>query len=89
MNSEQPPRALVCWCPDWPVLAAGADPDAPVAILAGEGPRRIVVACSSAARAAGVHLPITAMIASSVHGIHLARRAQLTPTDQPRWARED
>jgi 3-hydroxyisobutyrate dehydrogenase-like beta-hydroxyacid dehydrogenase len=42
-----------------------------------------------AARAAGVHLPITALIASSVHGIHLARRAQLTPTDQPRWARED
>jgi 3-hydroxyisobutyrate dehydrogenase-like beta-hydroxyacid dehydrogenase len=42
-----------------------------------------------AARAAGVHLPITAMIASSVRAIHLARRAQLTPTDLPRWARED
>jgi protein ImuB len=50
----RPSRALVCWCPDWPVLAAGADPDAPVAVLTGEGARRIVVASSSAARAAGV-----------------------------------
>jgi len=50
----KPSRVLVCWCPDWPVLAAGADPDAPVAILAGEGGRRVVVSCSSAARAAGV-----------------------------------
>jgi protein ImuB len=44
----------VAWCPDWPVVAAGADLDAPVAILAGEGPRRVVVACSPVARAAGV-----------------------------------
>jgi protein ImuB len=36
------------------VLAAGADLDAPVAILVGEGARRSVVACSPAARAAGV-----------------------------------
>ena len=47
-------RSLVVWCPDWPVLAAGADLDAPVAILLGEGARRSVVACSPAARAAGV-----------------------------------
>jgi protein ImuB len=52
--SVRPARVLVCWCPDWPVLAVGADPDAPVAVLVGEGARRIVAACSSAARVAGV-----------------------------------
>lgn len=36
------------------MLAAGADLDAPVAILVGEGARRVVAACSPAARAAGV-----------------------------------
>jgi len=36
------------------VTAAGADLDAPVAILDGEGARRTVVACSPAAREAGV-----------------------------------
>jgi protein ImuB len=50
----RPSRALVAWCPDFPVLAAGADLDAPVAVVAGEGARRVVAACSPAARAAGV-----------------------------------
>src|SRR5215472_7524034 len=49
-----PPRTLVLWCPDWPVIAAGADLDAPAAVLDGEGARRVVVACSPAARESGV-----------------------------------
>ncbi|MFJ4673140.1 DNA polymerase Y family protein [Kitasatospora purpeofusca] len=47
------PRVLVVWCPDWPVAAVerpGEDRDAPVAVV--EGGR--VLACSAAARAAGV-----------------------------------
>ncbi|MER7704580.1 DNA polymerase Y family protein [Kitasatospora sp. NPDC097605] len=50
------PRVLVVWCPDWPVAAVerpgeGArEADAPVAVV--EGGR--VLACSAAARAAGV-----------------------------------
>ncbi|WP_034262953.1 DNA polymerase Y family protein [Actinospica robiniae] len=47
-------RVLAVWCPDWPVLAVGADPDMPAAVLAGNGSRRTVLACSPAARAAGV-----------------------------------
>ncbi|MCA1690877.1 MAG: DNA polymerase Y family protein [Actinobacteria bacterium] len=44
-------RTLVVWCPDWPVVAAGAGPgDAPVAVVAANR----VVACSAAARAEGV-----------------------------------
>ncbi|MFF8774226.1 hypothetical protein [Kitasatospora sp. NPDC015120] len=49
------PRVLVVWCPDWPVAAVerpaeGDGPDVPVAVV--EGGR--VLACSAAARAAGV-----------------------------------
>ncbi|MFF7592278.1 hypothetical protein ACFZCK_32870 [Kitasatospora purpeofusca] len=47
------PRVLVVWCPDWPVAAVerpGEDRDVPVAVV--EGGR--VLACSAAARAAGV-----------------------------------
>jgi protein ImuB len=47
---RRPARSLALWCPDWPVTAAGADLDAPVAVLAGEGARRVVAACSPAAR---------------------------------------
>lgn len=48
-------RAIVLWCPDWPVLAAlRADPalagDAPMALL----DKGVVFACSAAARADGV-----------------------------------
>lgn len=45
-----PARTLVAWCPDWPVVAAGAGGDQAVAVVAGAA----VVACSAAARAAGV-----------------------------------
>lgn len=45
-----PPRVLVVWCPDWPVVAAGDGATAPVAALAAGR----VVACSAAARDAGV-----------------------------------
>lgn len=54
MSNARPLRTLALWCPDWPVTAAGADLDAPVAILEGEGTRRIVTACSPAARENGV-----------------------------------
>jgi len=49
-----PSRTLALWCPDWPVIAAGADLDAPAAVLDGEGARQVVVACSPAARESGV-----------------------------------
>ena len=43
-------RMLVVWCPDWPVVAAGAPPDSPTAVVHANR----VVACSAAARAEGV-----------------------------------
>ena len=43
-------RTLVVWCPDWPVVAAGLPATVPAAVLAGGE----VLACSPAARAAGV-----------------------------------
>ncbi|WP_245241030.1 DNA polymerase Y family protein [Streptomyces spiramenti] len=43
-------RVLCVWVPDWPVRVAGAAPDAPLAVMAGG----LVLACSPAARAAGV-----------------------------------
>jgi protein ImuB len=42
---------LVVWCPDWPVVAAGAPPQAPAAVVHANR----VLACSPAARAEGVH----------------------------------
>jgi protein ImuB len=51
---DAPARVLVVWCPDWPVHAVGAGPDVPAAVLVGQGARRTVLACSAAARAAGV-----------------------------------
>ncbi|MFV2124694.1 DNA polymerase Y family protein [Micromonospora sp. LOL_013] len=50
-----PTRALVVWCPDWPVTAAeiidGVPATGPVAVLHANR----VIACSAAARADGVH----------------------------------
>ena len=43
-------RVLAVWCPDWPILAAGADPQTPCAVIA----RGRILSCSPAARAAGV-----------------------------------
>jgi protein ImuB len=51
---ETASRVLIAWCPDWPVLAVGADLDAPAAVLDSAGARAVVMACSPAARAAGV-----------------------------------
>ncbi|CAM05827.1 protein ImuB [Saccharopolyspora erythraea NRRL 2338] len=49
-----PPRRLVVWCPDWPVvaavLAAGLDPVAPAAVFVANR----VLACSQTARDNGV-----------------------------------
>ncbi|NDL59004.1 DNA polymerase Y family protein [Phytoactinopolyspora mesophila] len=44
------PRALVVWCPDWPLTAAGTDPAISAIVLASGR----VSACTAAARAAGV-----------------------------------
>lgn len=49
-STPEPDRTLVVWCPDWPILAVGADPDTPAAIVE----KGLVVACSFAARADGV-----------------------------------
>jgi protein ImuB len=43
-------RMVVVWCPDWPVVAAGAPPDSLTAVVHANR----VVACSEAARAEGV-----------------------------------
>src|SRR5260370_41968828 len=32
-----PPRVLVVWCPDWPVVVAGADPAAPALVVGAGG----------------------------------------------------
>lgn len=44
------PRMVVVWCPDWPVVAAGAPPGSLTAVVHANR----VVACSEAARAEGV-----------------------------------
>lgn len=46
------PRALVAWCPDWAVIAAGRPPDVPVAVVFANR----VIATSPAARAGGVRV---------------------------------
>jgi protein ImuB len=43
-------RMLMVWCPDWPVVATGAAPDAAVAVVVANK----VIACSAVARAEGV-----------------------------------
>jgi protein ImuB len=43
-------RTLVTWCPDWPVVAVGADTDTLVAVVAAGR----VTACTAAARESGV-----------------------------------
>ncbi|MDN3351200.1 DNA polymerase Y family protein [Actinomadura sp. DC4] len=43
-------RALVVWCPDWPITALGMDAATPAAVVSGA----LVEACSAAARASGV-----------------------------------
>lgn len=49
-----PPRVLLLWCPDWPVIAAavaaGLPPSAPLALVV----KGLVFACSAAARREGV-----------------------------------
>jgi protein ImuB len=44
------PRMVVVWCPDWPVVAAGAPPASLTAVVHANR----VIACSAAARAEGV-----------------------------------
>lgn len=47
-------RALVVWCPDWPLTAVGIEAAVPGAVLARTGSSERVAACTAAARAAGV-----------------------------------
>jgi protein ImuB len=47
---DRPDRVLVLWCPDWPLVAAGALPEHPAAVLHANR----VVAANAAARAVGV-----------------------------------
>lgn len=54
MNNARLPRSLVCWVPDWPVLALGGTADTAVAVVDADGTRGVVVACSAAARESGV-----------------------------------
>lgn len=51
MTPDVATRAVVLWCADWPVVAAGIGADEPAAVLHANR----VVACSAAARAEGVH----------------------------------
>ncbi len=54
-RGKVPPRTLVAWCPDWPVVAAGRAPETAVAVMGTEpGMRGRVLACSEPARAQGV-----------------------------------
>jgi protein ImuB len=43
-------RTLVVWCPDWPVVAVGADAGIPAAVVSGGR----ITACTAAARESGV-----------------------------------
>ncbi len=56
MTASAPPRSMVVWVPDWPIVALFRDgddppePGAPIAVFA----KGAVVACSASARAEGV-----------------------------------
>lgn len=50
MSTVSSGRWCVCWIPDWPVIATGVPQDVVVAVVSGNA----VVACSQAARSAGV-----------------------------------
>jgi protein ImuB len=50
MSTTSPPRLVTVWCPDWPMLAARVPPHVPAAIFHANR----VVACTPAARTAGV-----------------------------------
>ncbi|MFM8311104.1 MAG: DNA polymerase Y family protein [Ilumatobacteraceae bacterium] len=67
-STAVPPRLAVLWCPQWPVIAAGAAPDAAVAVLHAMR----VVAHSQAAAAAGVDVGMRRREAQSrCPGLHL------------------
>lgn len=51
---DAPPRVAAVWCPDWPVTAALAEADLPPTTAAAVVVANRVVACSEAARAAGI-----------------------------------
>ncbi len=64
---REPPRVMVLWCPDWPVVAAirdaGLDADAPVALIE----KNVVRASSAAARAENVTRGLRLREAQSRH----------------------
>ncbi|MGW5748310.1 DNA polymerase Y family protein, partial [Amycolatopsis sp. NPDC003861] len=53
MSVNDAPRLLVLWCPDWPVVAAGAAAETPLLAPAAVFSANRVVACSAAARRSG------------------------------------
>lgn len=81
--ASAPPRALVLWFPDWPLVAAQLGGELPEQVAAAVMEKGLVAVCSSEARAAGV-----------VRGLRL-REAQsrcpdlaAIPADSARDARE-
>lgn len=50
VETTDPARTLVAWCPDWPLTAAGMTPELPAAVVVAD---RVVV-CSAGARSEGV-----------------------------------
>jgi protein ImuB len=50
MSDGAAPRLVTLWCPEWPTVAARTPPDAPAAVFHANR----VIACTPAARAAGV-----------------------------------
>ena len=50
MNDEAVPRLVTLWCPEWPTVAARTPPHVPAAVFHANR----VIACTTAARAAGV-----------------------------------
>ncbi|MFF7196432.1 DNA polymerase Y family protein [Streptomyces sp. NPDC008079] len=71
-------RVLVSWVPDWPLITTGLPDGEPVAVVSGDGR---VVACSAAARAAGVRRGMRVRQAQSrCPGLRVAERDQAAET---------
>lgn len=69
LPGAEPPRVIVLWCPDWPVVAAsieaGLGADAAVAVIE----KNLVFACSAAARAEGVQRGLRLREAQARHPV--------------------
>ncbi|MGA5442442.1 DNA polymerase Y family protein [Streptomyces griseoincarnatus] len=54
-------RVAALWVPDWPLVVSGAEPEAAVAVVS----KGVVLACSAAARAAGVRRRMRVRVAQA------------------------